>query len=564
MGFALPTGKKGLIVEYLLVLTACSLLWNFGMSLVGDYRVDDAYITFAFSKNLALGKGPIYGFDLRDEGYSNFLWMLLASLGEVLFKDPLSFTRALSHGFFALLLGSTWLAARRLAGAIPAALVALALSASSDFHRAIQSGLETVAFSAVIAAGLCHYSLESPSRRRLSLLWFSAAALLRIDGFVPFGFLVGLEGLRWLGCGRRESLASLAKWAGLAIAPVVLFWVWRANYYGLPFPLPYYAKASLGIDAQFRGADYLWNALRDTGLWLAGAFAIVALVKRPAPSWSLFLYVILTGAYVEHVGGDWMPMNRMVLPTYAPLMVLFAVGLREVSQLAQCRLKLGHATHLLGAGAALLVATHLSQWRLETPIEAGKVRTANGQSAHTHRLIEALPFINAIIRTPGEKLVTDYGGIYAYGTDASVIEMWGLANREIALRGNTDGINAIYGKTCVPCYKQFDPDYFHWVTPLLRAPNTIRSKRQLIGQVFQGRAFNRVLDFQERYVVGRVVRQETKQALFFLEKKRAGISLKTRQSGDLTIDYPFHGQNGRPQRAKRRSRREKASPPTTP
>ncbi len=66
--------------------------------LVGDFRVDDAYITFSFSKNLAQGLGPVYSSGLRVEGYSNFLWMLAVSLGYLVMPegDPYVWARALS------------------------------------------------------------------------------------------------------------------------------------------------------------------------------------------------------------------------------------------------------------------------------------------------------------------------------------------------------------------------------------------------------------------------------------------------------------------------------------
>src|SRR5690606_37715815 len=86
--------------ELLVVFGVAVSLWVWGTTLVGDARVDDAYITFAFSKNLALGKGPIYGFDLRVEGYSNFLWMILSSLGELIGTGALAAARFFSHGLF--------------------------------------------------------------------------------------------------------------------------------------------------------------------------------------------------------------------------------------------------------------------------------------------------------------------------------------------------------------------------------------------------------------------------------------------------------------------------------
>ena len=53
---------------------------------IGPFRVDDAYITFSFSKNLATGNGPNFSHGVRVEGYSNFLWMVLNALPLV--ADP--------------------------------------------------------------------------------------------------------------------------------------------------------------------------------------------------------------------------------------------------------------------------------------------------------------------------------------------------------------------------------------------------------------------------------------------------------------------------------------------
>jgi hypothetical protein len=154
--------------------------------------------------------------------------------------------------------------------------------------------------------------------------------------------------------------------------------------------------------------------------------------------------------------------------------------------------------------------------------------------------------MDAMIRKPGEKLVTDYGGVFAYGTDASVIEMWGLANRDIALKGNHDGVRAMYGKTCIPCYAEFQPDYFHSVTPLLRPMNALSSTSQMIPQIFQGQALNQVLNLRQNYVLGRVSKPGADVALFFLERKRPGVSFESYENKGFVIDYPTGQRASRP------------------
>jgi arabinofuranosyltransferase len=528
-------------IEAGLLFIACLLLVLWGIRLVGDFQVDDAYITFAYSKNVALGRGPIYGHDLRVEGYSNFLWMMLVAVGQVFKVEAISAARFFSHAFFALTLGSTWLVARKWGGSLAAALVVLCLAASSDFHRAIQSGLETVAFAGFISAGLAHYVLEPSDRRRFSLLWFAGASLVRIDGFVPLVAILGLEAARLLISGMKSSPKVLLRWLALGLVPPALYWIWRASYYGLPFPLTYYAKASLGIESQSRGADYLWTGLRESGLWIAALVACVALFEDKAKHYALLVFAFVASqvAYVVHVGGDWMPFNRMLLPVFPATLMIAAAGmgtvLRQLDARALWVRVLAAAVFAFGSWVTL---QHLTQAFVDTEQEKGKLGHTRHITQHTLGLLEALPFIQAMVRAPGDKLVTDYGGVFAYGTDASVIEMWGLANKEIALRGNTDGINGIYGKTCVPCYAEFAPDYFHSVVPLLRDKNAFTVKNALIGQIFQGRAIGQVVDFKNKYVMGRVLEPESGRALWFLERKRDGVSFGERRAGRFVIDYP--------------------------
>lgn len=527
-------------MEAVLLFCACAVIVAHGISLVGDYRIDDAYITFAYSRNLAEGDGPIYGHDMRVEGYSNFLWMVLVALGEVLRIEPLVFARFLGHAFFALTLGSTWLVARKWAGPVAAVVVTLCLASSSDFHRSIQSGLETVAYCGFIAAGFCHYLLEAPSRRRASLLWFSGAALTRIDGFGALFLLLGLEAVRWVFSGRKESVSTLLRWAAIGILPVAAYWMWRYSYYGLLFPLTYYAKASLAAEMEYRGASYVWSALQDTGLWIPVVLAAFGLgMRRQLTPFVVVGFVVGMTGYVVHVGGDWMPVNRMLLPVFSPLLMLsataFASGSSEWSLSRDPKKVVRGSVFVAGH---VWCAVFMNQASVDTPFEQRKLVDAQHILDHTLGLIKADPFVDAMVRKPGDRLVTDYGGVFAYGTEATVIEMWGLANRDIALRGNTDGVAAIYGKTCVPCYAEFEPDYFHSVVPLLRGANDFRSKSQLIRQIFQGPAIDAVIGLRKNFRVGRVMRKSTGETLWFLERERGGVSFSPRQVGDLTVDYP--------------------------
>ena len=83
----------------------------------GSFRVDDAYITFSFSKNLAAGNGPIFSHGLRVEGYSNFLWMLVVAVRYLFHAegDPYSFARVVAFGCLALAAFTVYRLTRRAA-----------------------------------------------------------------------------------------------------------------------------------------------------------------------------------------------------------------------------------------------------------------------------------------------------------------------------------------------------------------------------------------------------------------------------------------------------------------
>jgi hypothetical protein len=147
-----------------------------------------------------------------------------------------------------------------------------------------------------------------------------------------------------------------------------------------------------------------------------------------------------------------------------------------------------------------------------------------------------------VTRAPGEKLVTDYGGVLAYYSDALIIEMWGLCNADIALKGNANGINPIFGKTCIACYGDFLPDYFHANVPLLRPINAFHSQREVVNGIFQASEIDQVLNFENNYVAGRVVDRARREAFYFIERKRPGVSFVTRHPAPgIDVEYPFLG-----------------------
>ena len=245
--------------------------------------------------------------------------------------------------------------------------------------------------------------------------------------------------------------------------------------------------------------------------------------------------------YMVAAGGDWMPMARWLIPVVPLFLVLVAWGSEDMLQRVRNR---GWNTAARAALSLIMlfIAVRMDEHIVDTPLEAMKVSLAEHEQRHFFdNLFSNRDLVRCLLRRPGQKLVTDYGGVFAYYSDARIIEMWGLCNRDIALRGNDEGINPIFGKTCVACYPEFDPDFFHVCAPLARPLDAFSSHQAVIEEVFQGPAIDRVLDLRHQFVLtGRAVDETRDCALYFLERRRPGASFETRYPAPgYRVEYPF-------------------------
>jgi len=524
------------------VAAAALVAWQ--VSLIGDFRVDDAYITFAFSKNLARGRGLIFSHDVRVEGYTNFLWAVINALpiGLMPGRDPLQVARVLCFAAYGGLLFVTWRLARMFAGPVAAAAAVLLLAGWTDLTRAALSGLETIPHAMLVGLGACAYTRELNGERRSSLWWFTLAALMRISGMVTLAFVVAFE-LMVRVLDRKLDLRGLLRWAGPPLLTFGVYFAWRWWYYELPLPTTYYAKTLVDANDPDRAVRYIWDSMRDLGGLPMLALAMLH-VARGFERRSAFLFaaVLFEAAYILRVGADWMPFHRFWMPIAALALALVAGGLSELWKATRgATLPTRAGAGLLALASVAWVFVHVDSHRVNTPQEREKLRVAKEVQSHTRDdLYASRAFLRAIIRRPGDVLATDYGGFFGFYSEASVIEMWGLCNRDIALLGDIKGINPIYGKTCIECYKKFDPDYFHVMTPLVRADSAFKNHRAVINEVFQGPEIDAVIHLKKRYASGRVRDVARGLALFFIEKRKDGNALVPRKASDgLVVDYPF-------------------------
>jgi hypothetical protein len=245
-------------------------------------------------------------------------------------------------------------------------------------------------------------------------------------------------------------------------------------------------------------------------------------------------------AYAVKVGGDWMPCGRFLLPALPLMVVLGTWGLASLSADVRERSRvLYFATVLAGTLAFIAVAARVEPHVTNVPRETGKLALAADQTHHVEKLLRAADLLARAV-PPGGRLVTDYGGVLAYYTEASPIEMWGLCNAAIALRGNTERVQPIYGKTCPSCYPELHPEYFHVGQPLVRSPDAFHSHAEVVKNVWQTDTIGRYIDFNRDFVSGRIVDERKHQAAWFLERLRPGFSPVPRVPAvGFRVEYPF-------------------------
>lgn len=516
------------------------VIWQLGAS--GDPRIDDAYITFSFSKNLGAGHGPVYSQGVHVEGYSNFLWMALIGGAYALFPQgaPYTLARALTLPF-ALLLGvAAFHIAKRGASSLFAWLCLALLSVHAGLYWHALSGLETLPFAALLTGGIALYLHESKEKRwPLAFLAFVSAALMRIDGLVPLAFIVAWDiGARIQD--RRFSLSAWARWIGPGLLVYAAWFAWRFGYYGLPLPTTYYAKVAT-VSGLERGYVYAWQAFRASGLIVALPIIGMGLARRPTRDHAFVAtFVLFHIAYVIRVGGDWMPHYRFFIPIVPLIAALFAWGLSELVALGKTGRLARLATTGLALASVLFVGLHLDRHSIQTAAEAETHALAVGQEEHVKK--QLLPAARLLDRAipKGGKLVSDYAGVMAVYTEAAIIDMWGLCNVTIATRGTTERVNPIYGRTCPSCYPELEPEFFHVRVPIVRGKDSFRSHGEVVGAVWQSDTIGRYLDFHRDFVAGRVGRASGIDAAWFLERRKPGARYEARPVGDgVVVEYPF-------------------------
>lgn len=184
--------------------------------LFSSWTIDDAGITFAYSRNLAVGYGVVlYPGGERVEGYSDPLWvLLLASAYRLGFPLPLA--AKILGGFFGVAtIALAQQLSMRILGrerSLPCGIMLPLVAISVPFVQWTSSGLESALYSflLVLAANLFVREQATPTSRPYSAAVLLAIAFTRPEGFL---YMTGLSLLKFVGFPLQHWISALSSTA---------------------------------------------------------------------------------------------------------------------------------------------------------------------------------------------------------------------------------------------------------------------------------------------------------------------------------------------------------------
>lgn len=300
------------------------------------FVIDDAFITFRYSRNFANGFGIRYnpGESPPVEGYSNFLWMLICAGFEALRLDPAICAPLVGAACGAALI---FLVHRRLAALGFSSLVQLL----GVFFIALfppmalwgSTGLETMAFALAIFATVDALILR-PDHPHVgqAVVGGIALCLVRTEGpaWIAVFFLLACLSRVFDGQWRFSKKPILVAFAAITLAFATYFG-WRYSYFGTLVANTAAAKSAILSMRWMRGVNYVLGYFATFAaiapVLLGGGICGIFGARR-----GMWLAVAALGcafpAYAIAVTGDFMPMGRFLLPA-APFWTLLAARILE-------------------------------------------------------------------------------------------------------------------------------------------------------------------------------------------------------------------------------------------
>lgn len=400
---------------------------------------DDAFISFRYADNLAHGKGLVWNEGERVEGYTNFLWVILISVGIRLGFEPIIFSQALGMTAFVCCLLFTYAIAQDILESRELGLLTtILLGANFTFSSFATGGLETALHATLVTAstwlGVRCTKESNLTLGRLGILsTLLALSMLARPDSVLFVSVIVPAVIRelWRYRGSYRRFASRTMWLTGPLISVVGIWLlWKVQYYGDVLPNTFYAKAVAGPHL-LAGLRYVASFLQSYWLGvfvLLGIVALATTARQHRKILILFLLTTVWAAYVIWIGGDFMEFRVLVpiLPVGMIIAVWLAVNLvrqEKIQILLVVMALLGSVNH--GTMFPVSARHPQSVHRLQAYLwDEGENWVLAGQ-----RLGEYF------FDSSGVVIATTASGAIPYYSGLTTVDMLGLNDRWVARHG---------------------------------------------------------------------------------------------------------------------------------
>jgi arabinofuranosyltransferase len=316
---------------------------------------DDAFISFRYARNFALGEGLVFNHGERVEGYTDFLWVIELGALLKLFHVPLPLGSVVLSSLYSF--GTLWVVTlfarqtplrRYLVPVVAAAWLLLLLN--RNFATWTSSGLETRQFTffAVLGVYLHGRTKRGLYRFTPAALCWAAAELTRPEGTLLFA----CGGFYLLWQASREPKLRWVELVGFVVPFVAIVGahiLFRVVYYGDILPNTYYAKHVRPWPEA--GMAFITSAIIEGGLYLLVPIAALGAIARTIGGrddrhWLSALCIVPHAAYLVDIGGD--HFEYRMLDFWWPLLAVAAAdGVFTIATVAR-----GLAERVTGVHAA--------------------------------------------------------------------------------------------------------------------------------------------------------------------------------------------------------------------
>jgi len=305
---------------------------------------DDAFISFRYAKNFAEGNGLVWYHDLREFGFTNFIFTVAVALLSYIGLNPETAAFILTFpAFLASVMLTVQLSLMVGSSKKVALITGLVVGTHYTISSYASSGMETAVQMMLVLATYVQIFRYTEGKHHVSPWGIGASAALallcRLDSalllFYAYLYLLAYHFRQWrmqgnAYVGQRTVWLPSAVMVLVPIGAVAAMMGWSYWYYGSALPNTYYAK--FGVVGEFisEGLQYGYSYLQAECFFPLVLLALTCVTCLEAAIRKLavnpkVLYLIgacfLWWIYIISIGGDFMEFRLLV-----PMLPLFYVG----------------------------------------------------------------------------------------------------------------------------------------------------------------------------------------------------------------------------------------------